>query len=215
MIICHILRYGIKPYAPTERAECYNHTSSRMMVLRIAVFVLFFGSRMFCDVSPAAGEATSYSPQILQYVREDKVYLLEKLRPRVTNYSEKIVIDALLAEDGPKAARLYLKQLQEYPNPALDSLSNARLNDFRQTLSLTPNSIQSAAQLAYSLQFGSFGSLGNARELANRVASSLPVTIVQEQGLYKVRAQKTFGSRAAAEATAKTLPFNAYIVHRK
>ena len=77
---------------------------------------------------------TSYAPQILQYVREDKVYLLENIRKNLSIPSEKLVVDALLAEDGPQAAYLYRKQLAEYPDPSLDEISTARLSLFQVAL---------------------------------------------------------------------------------
>lgn len=43
---------------------------------------------------------TSYAPQILQHVSEDKVYLLENIRKNITIPSEKLVVDALFSEDG-------------------------------------------------------------------------------------------------------------------
>jgi cell division septation protein DedD len=74
---------------------------------------------------------TSYAPQILQYVREDKVYLLENIRKNLTIPSEKLVVEALLSEDGPQAAYLYRKQLAEYPDPSLDAISTSRLSSFQ------------------------------------------------------------------------------------
>ncbi|MEE9904555.1 MAG: SPOR domain-containing protein [Chlorobium sp.] len=74
---------------------------------------------------------TSYAPQILQYVREDKVYLLENIRKNLTIPSEKLLVEALLSEDGPQAAYLYRKQLAEYPDPSLDAISTSRLSSFQ------------------------------------------------------------------------------------
>jgi septal ring-binding cell division protein DamX len=74
-----------------------------------------------------AAESTSYAPQIRQYVDEDKVYLLENIRQKVTRPSEQTVIEALLSEDGPQSISLYKKQLREYPDPAVDPLSSSRI----------------------------------------------------------------------------------------
>jgi len=74
---------------------------------------------------------TSYAPQILQYVREDKVYLLENIRKNLSIPSEKLLVDALLSEDGPQAVYLYRKQLAEYPDPSLDAISTSRLSSFQ------------------------------------------------------------------------------------
>jgi len=73
----------------------------------------------------------SYTPQILQHVHEDKVYLLESLRKNLTIPSEKLVVDALLSEDGPQAAYLYRKQLADYPDPTLDEISRSRLSSYQ------------------------------------------------------------------------------------
>lgn len=89
-------------------------------------------SAVFCLSNLALGAApTSYTPQILQYVNEDKVYLLENIRKNISIPSEKLVVDALLSEDGPQAAYLYRKQLAEYPDPSLDELSRSRLSSFQ------------------------------------------------------------------------------------
>ncbi len=184
-----------------------------MTASRISALVLFIGFQTLPVISPAAEQQTVYSAHILQYVEQDKVYLLENLRSKVTKNSEKTVIDALLTEDGPRAVLLFRKQLRDFPDPALDSLSKARLTAYRQILSLTSESNRSVTQQSFILQFGSFSSPDNARELANRIAAYTPVTIFQEKGSYKVRTRNIFHTRKAAEAGAKSLPFNSYIVH--
>ena len=177
---------------------------------------IFAAALLFLFAFTAAGaapvERASHSAWILQYVEQDKVYLLENLRARVTKNSEKTVIDALLAEDGPKAARLFERQLNAYPDPALDSLSKARLSAYNTILSAPPSVRRPSTESAFILQFGSFGSLNNARELADRVAAYLPVTIVKRNGLHKVRSHGTFGSRAEAAGRAEKLPFNSFIL---
>jgi len=74
----------------------------------------------------AAGE-TSYAEEIRRCVAEDKVYLIENFRQKVTLPGEKLVIDALLSEDAPQAVVLYQRQLAQYPNPVLDQISNSRI----------------------------------------------------------------------------------------
>ena len=82
---------------------------------------------LFCPpVLHSAGEQ-SYAREILRYVAEDKVYLLENLRHKVTLPSEKLVLEALLSEDGPQAVSLYQKQLSLYPDPSLDQISRSRI----------------------------------------------------------------------------------------
>jgi cell division protein FtsN len=80
----------------------------------------------------------SYASEIAQDVREDKVYLLEKIRRQITNPAEKLLVEALLTEDGPKAARLYRKQLAEYPDPQLDPISHSRLAAYEEAAATTP-----------------------------------------------------------------------------
>lgn len=88
---------------------------------------------------PAAlADQTSYASEIAQDVREDKVYLLEKIRPKLTKPSEKVLVEALLTEDGPKAAALYRKQLSDYPDPQLDQISRSRLAAYDQAVATTP-----------------------------------------------------------------------------
>ncbi len=87
-------------------------------------------SLLFRPALSLASEDTSYAQEIRQYVDEDKVYLLENIRQKVTRPSEKMVIEALLSEDGPQAVNLYRKQLREYPDPAIDKLSSSRLEAY-------------------------------------------------------------------------------------
>jgi len=91
-----------------------------------------------CRQPAAMADEASYAFEIVQYVQEDKVYLLEKIRQQITKPSEQILVEALLSEDGPKAASLYRKQLAEYPDPQLDPVSRSRLAAFEQARSITP-----------------------------------------------------------------------------
>ncbi|WP_294347099.1 SPOR domain-containing protein [Prosthecochloris sp.] len=184
------------------------------ILLKTSLFVLLLsiGYQVLPATSLAERQTTDYRVQIIRYVEQDKIYLLENLRSKVTNKAEQTIIDALLTEDGPQAARLFRKQLQDYPDPSLDSLSKARLAAYQSALSSTSGTRTRAIQTSFILQFGSFGSLENARELANRIAPYTPVTIFQEKGLHKVRTQKAFGTRQEAETGAKKLPFNSFIV---
>ena len=183
-----------------------------MTLLRISALFLLICFQIPSTTSTATEQNRDYRAQILQCVEQDKVYLLENLRSRVTNKSEQTIIDALLTEDGPQAARLFRKQLQDYPDPALDSLSKARLTAYQLALSSSSARSKAVTKTSFILQFGSFGSLENARELANRIAAYTPVTIFKEKGLHKVRTQKAFSTRNEAETGAKKLPFNSFIV---
>ena len=86
---------------------------------------LSFG--FFCPQVLHAAEEHSYAQEIQQDVADDKVYLLESIRQKVTIPSEKTVLEALLCEDGPQAVMLFQKQLREYPDPALDKISTSRI----------------------------------------------------------------------------------------
>ncbi|HWR02033.1 MAG TPA: SPOR domain-containing protein [Chlorobaculum sp.] len=99
---------------------------------RILLFIAFLVTSLFFSGPRLSAVATelSHAPEILQYVREDKVYLLEKIRHQITKPSEKIVVEALLSEDGPRAATLYLKQLTDYPDPLMDPISRSRLSAY-------------------------------------------------------------------------------------
>jgi len=90
--------------------------------LCVALSVALF----FPPVLHSAGEP-SYVEEIRRYVVEDKVYLLENIRQKVTLPAEKLVIDALLSEDGPQAVTLYQRQLTQYPDPELDQISTSRI----------------------------------------------------------------------------------------
>lgn len=185
-----------------------------MYVLRRALQALFLCLIPFVPVDSEAVETsqeTSYASLILQYVEQDKVYLLEKLRTRVTRPAEKLLIKALLTEDGPEAARLYKEQLSSHPDPTLDQLSRSRLRSYTDALSLKPGERTSATAGSFSLQFGSFSSRTNAEEFVKRLAPHIPATIYVENGLHKVRAQERFNSRKQAERIAAGIPFNAFI----
>lgn len=112
-----------------------------MLTMRIRLFILVcvmtsLGVQIH---QPAAvADEISYASEIAQYVREDKVYLLENIRPQIRKPSEKILVEALLTEDGPKAAKLYRKQLEEQPDPSIDSISRSRIAAYEQAISIQP-----------------------------------------------------------------------------
>ncbi len=87
--------------------------------------VLFIG--LSGPIELHAAEEHSYAQKIQQAVADDKVYLLESFRQKVTIPSEKTFLEALFCEDGPQAVMLFQKQLREYPDPALDKLSTSRI----------------------------------------------------------------------------------------
>ncbi len=113
--------------------------------------ILATGS-LFCSSGGYGAEAAkaSYASEIAKDVREDKVYLLENIRHKVTKPSEKVVVDALLTEDGPKAASLYRKQLSEYPDPQLDDISRSRLAAYERTMATPAKPPMNASKLSVS-----------------------------------------------------------------
>jgi len=88
--------------------------------------VALFIALLFPTILHSTGEP-SYAEEIRRCVAEDKVYLLENIRQKVILPAEKLVIDALLSEDGPQAVTLYQKQLTQYPDPVLDQISTSRI----------------------------------------------------------------------------------------
>jgi hypothetical protein len=271
--------------------------------------ILVTGS-LFCSSRNHGAEAAtaSYASEIVKDVREDKVYLLENIRRKVTKPSEKTLVDALLTEDGPKAANLYRKQLAEYPDPQIDQISRARLAAYDRVVASTSKPVMNApkpstqaasgplqpqatsarkadtisrnttATIAakpvlpataaalvkasalkntdsvapqapapvtkpiqakpaatpqtastatkapaattskpvvggnYTLQFGSFDSATNANQLAAQLSSSSPASVVEVNGVYKVRLKKTFATRDEANAFGRTLPIESFVV---
>ncbi|ANT64414.1 SPOR domain-containing protein [Prosthecochloris sp. CIB 2401] len=187
-----------------------------MYVLRRALQALFLLSLIHLvplldSEAVETGEETSYASLILQYVEQDKVYLLEKLRNRVTRPAEKLLVEAVLTEDGPKAARLYQEQLSSHPDPLLDQLSRSRLRSYAKAVGAKQEKRTSAAVGSFTLQFGSFGSRSNAEEFLQRLAPHIPATIYLENGLHKVRSLEKFSNREQAERIAAGIPFNAFI----
>jgi cell division septation protein DedD len=116
---------------------------SRLTGLMSALLLL--SSVCFIQPERAAAVESTYAQEILQYVREDKVYLLEKIRQKASRPSEKTIIEALLTEDGPRAAALYRKQLQQYPDPMLDPVSRAKLYDYENMLGMASSPAAPAA----------------------------------------------------------------------
>lgn len=92
---------------------------------------------LLCPQVLHAAEEHSYAQEIQQDVADDKVYLLESIRQKVTIPSEKTILEALLCEDGPQAVMLFQKQLREYPDPALDKLSTSRIAAYNLVLNGT------------------------------------------------------------------------------
>jgi cell division protein FtsN len=119
-----------------QRTSCQTRIAMRN--LPIILVLIIYGICLQYRQPAAMAAQTSYAAEIAQDVREDKVYLLEKIRPRITKPSEKILVEALLTEDGPKAAKLYRKQLAEYPDPQLDPISRSRLAAYEQATTMTP-----------------------------------------------------------------------------
>lgn len=107
-------------------------TGNSLALLCMALFMLSANPALLL----AAGEIRNAS-LIRQYVDEDKVYLLENIRQNFTRPSEKLVIEALLCEDGPKAKALYRRQLKDYPDPELDRISTSRINAYNLALNST------------------------------------------------------------------------------
>ncbi len=105
------------------------HLRKSVSTLCIALSIALFSPPLN---SPA--DERSYAREIEQYVDEDKVYLLENIRQNITRPSEKTVVDALLCESGPEAIELFQKQLKEYPDPLLDTLSSARIAAYSMAL---------------------------------------------------------------------------------
>jgi cell division protein FtsN len=263
---------------------------------KLLPIILITGSLFVASQGRGAQAAkASYASEILKDVREDKVYLLENIRRKVTKPSEKTLIEALLTEDGPKAASLYRKQLSKYPDPELDPVSRERLAAYDRaagstsrpvmnapkqpaqaspvavvpapaTTGRTPDSVarlatapsvkkaDSVARMAkppvqksapaattpaasqtpantakspsptapgpvaagsYTLQFGSFDSVSNADQLAAQLAQSSPATVVEVNGVYKVRLKRSFASREEASKFGHTLPIESFVVNVK
>ncbi len=109
----------------------------------------------FPPVVHSTGEP-SYAEEIRRCVIEDKVYLLQNIRQKVSLPAEKLVIDALLSEDGPQAITLYQKQLTNYPDPVLDQISNSRIAAYSvaktTTIPLPPVTIPNTAPKVYTKQ---------------------------------------------------------------
>jgi len=236
--------YPSKTFSSVKTMLSFHSLAKKLLIILPAFSGIPQG---MLDAAPV-----SYAPQILQYVSEDKVYLLENIRKNITIPSEKLVADALLAEDGPQAAYLYRKQLGDYPDPSLDDLSRSRLSAFQFALNqpiafpevvpkiaVTPATGKTASPVKpkevpvqakpsapataavpkpvmargmYTLQFGSFGNRANAEKLAAELSGYGPVSIVQDDGMHKVRLQKSWQTEEDAERAGSSIPFGSIAV---
>jgi|GEM_PF-169722 len=104
--------------------------SAAQLCIALSV-ALFFPAILY------AAEERSYAREIRKYVDEDTVYLLENTQQNITLPSERIVVEALLCESGPQAIELFQKQLSDYPDPALDQISNSRIAAYNLALNST------------------------------------------------------------------------------
>ncbi|TLU83950.1 MAG: SPOR domain-containing protein [Chlorobium sp.] len=115
----------------------------QLLILKsVAPICVTVSLALFSPPALHAAVERSFSKEIVQYVAEDKVYLLENIRQKVTRPSEKTVVEALLTEDAPKAVSLYQKQLSLYPDPALDQISRARIAAYTLMMESTAASLQ-------------------------------------------------------------------------
>jgi len=103
-----------------------DKTKSTLRKSPAALCVALSVALFFPPVLHSTGEP-SYAEEIRRCVAEDKVYSLQNIRQKVILPAEKLVIDALLSEDGPQAVTLYQKQLTQYPDPVLDQISTSRI----------------------------------------------------------------------------------------
>ncbi|NTV61142.1 MAG: SPOR domain-containing protein [Chlorobiaceae bacterium] len=106
-----------------------------------------------------AAEETYNARLIRQYIEEDKVYLLENIRQKFSRPAEKLVIEALLCEDGPKSRTLYTRQLRDYPDPELDRISTSRIEAYNLAL----NGTSSPHRLSQTVNAGSKVTAGTKR----------------------------------------------------
>lgn len=104
--------------------------SAAQLCIALSV-ALFFPAILY------AAEERSYAREIRKYVDEDTVYLLENTQQNITLPSERTVVEALLCESGPQAIELFQKQLSDYPDPALDQISNSRIAAYNLALNST------------------------------------------------------------------------------
>jgi cell division protein FtsN len=125
---------------------------TRSILLNITAILGMVISVSLAGTSPVkAASEISNAPFILKCVDEDKVYLLENIRQKVTRPAEKTIIEALLSEDGPKALSLYKKQLKDYPDPELDRISTSRITAYNRVLNSSapppqvPGSVQNTS----------------------------------------------------------------------
>lgn len=108
-------------------------TGSPTPAFRRRFGVLLLAGALVAPLSEALAE--SYAAVIRQHVVEDKVYLLQSLRQKVTLPAERLVLEGLLSEDAPKAMELFRRQLLQYPDAELNAISTQRIESYNVALS--------------------------------------------------------------------------------
>ncbi len=122
---------------PDKRKNMFR--TNRHPIRKSASVLLFLGLSLLHPAhSNLQAAVEEYNSRLIrQYVDEDKVNLLENIRQKFTRPSEKLMVEALLCEDGPKSQALYRKQLKEFPDPELDRISFSRITAYNQALNST------------------------------------------------------------------------------
>ncbi|NTV99424.1 MAG: SPOR domain-containing protein [Chlorobiaceae bacterium] len=160
---------------------------------------------------------------IRQYVDEDKVNLLENIRQKFSRPSEKLVTEALLCEDGPKAQSMYRKQLSDYPDPELDRISTSRIAAYNLALNSTAP-LPKLSQQGAAGSSGSAGTKGNAGSSGNKGPEGnsgtqgsfqLQERANMKSGVYTLQFG-SFGSLQNAETLARKVSYysGAEIIHQ-
>jgi hypothetical protein len=183
----------------------------------LTVLIMMLVAALLSPHRLPAEEQHSYAQQIRQYADEDKVYLLENIRQKATIPSEKIVIDALLTEDGPKAVSLYMKQLAEYPDPVLDPLSTSRIAAYKSVLNGPQSTLKLTRPTAIPRPPKTEESKKPLMETASKSPEPSPAVVKPASVVFKKKPVTApagsctlqlgcFSSREHAETLAKKLP---------
>jgi len=155
---------------------------------------------------------------------------LEKLKTLTLENDEEMMLNALLEEDGQVAVARYKQFLIIYPYSPLAALSRARIMEYKTAIKdknaeLVPSPKKitqkpSPPEVRYTLQFGSFSTLANAKRFARKFPRYVPVQIIKVNDdfgrvSHKVRWDGYTTTRDAIDRFAKKVPFDSFVVEYK
>lgn len=169
----------------------------------------------------------SVSDIILKYATTGNFSALQKLKDASLDKDEELMVSALLQEDGQVARAMYEQFLKLYPLSPLASLSRSRMMEYDAALqqsqsSLVPTPVKPPetrvpTEIRYTLQFGSFSTIENAKRFSQSFPPNVRTKIISVGDDYgkkshKVRWAGYCTTREAIDSVSAKIPFESFVV---